>query len=140
MWIREMIWRLQVSEEGLWDVRVKRVRNRDVHSELCAQQKPYVLKKQMEGVCVCVCVCVCVVTLSCRVKLLRQQVIAAAHAADCGQLSFSHKHPQGAGSQVATRVQADHDRFLEIRRKRTEKGEKSRRGGDGRGEIDGKIY
>lgn len=75
--------------------------------------------------------CVCVLTLSGRVKLLRQQVIAAAHAADCGELRFSHKHPQGAGSQVATRVQADHDRILEFRRERerAEKGENRRRGG-----------
>ena len=79
------------------------------------KQEPYVLSLRM-----------CVVTLSGqRVKLLRQQVIAAAHAADCGQLRFGHKHPQGAGSQVATRMQADHDRVLEFREstRRTEEEE-----------------
>lgn len=70
------------------------------------------------------------------VKLLRQQVIAAAHAADCSQLRFSHKHPQGAGSQVATRVQADHDGILEFGRKYAERKRRMRRGS----EIDGEIY
>lgn len=53
------------------------------------------------------------VTLRGWVELLRQQVIAAAHAADGSQLRFGHKHPQGAGSQVSACVQPDHDRFLE---------------------------
>lgn len=94
------------------------------------------------GVCF---LCVCVLTLSGRVKLLRQQVIAAAHAADCGELRFSHKHPQGAGSQVATRVQADHDRILEfggresVRRKERTEGEEEVKGAAGV-EIDGRIY
>lgn len=58
--------------------------------------------------------CVRVVTRSSRVKLLRQQLIAAAHAADSSQLCFSHKHPERAGSQVSTRVQADHDGILVV--------------------------
>lgn len=62
---------------------------------------------------VCMCVYVCVATLSGRVKLLRQQVIAAAHAANRSQLWFGHEHPQGAGCQVSTRVQSDHDCILE---------------------------
>lgn len=89
----------------------------------------------MGEVCVHVClyVCVYVFTLSGRVKLLRQQVIAAAHTANRSQLRFGHKHPQGAGCQVSTRVQSDHDRILEFgesmqRKERTEDG-----GGEGRG-------
>lgn len=80
-------------------------------------------------------VCVCVLTPSGGVKLLRQQVIAAAHTADGRQLRFSHKHPQGAGSQVATRVQADHDGFLEFfsGEKHAEKGENRRKERTGRG-------
>lgn len=70
------------------------------------------------------------VTLSGWVKLFSQQVIAAAHAADCSQLWFCHKHPQGAGSQVATCVQSDHDRILEFGREHAEKPENSA----GRGE------
>lgn len=53
------------------------------------------------------------VTLRRRLELLREQVIAAAHAADGSQLRFGHKHPQGAGRQVSACVQPDHDRFLE---------------------------
>lgn len=53
------------------------------------------------------------VTLPGRAELLRQQVIAAAHAADCSQLRFGHEHPQSAGRQVSACVQPDHDRFLE---------------------------
>ena len=76
--------------------------------------------------------CVCGVTLSGGVKLLRQQLIAAAHAADGRQLRFSHKHPQGAGSQVSTRVQADHDGVLEFWGEKRE-GKKRERTGAGEG-------
>lgn len=75
----------------------------------------------------------CAVTLSGRVELLRQQVIAAAHAAERRQLGFSHKHPQGAGSQVATRVQPDHDGVLEFGEStRTEREKERKRSGEER--------
>lgn len=53
-----------------------------------------------------------VITLSGGIKLLREKVVAAANAADREELPFGHKHAQGAGRQVSTRVQTNHDRIL----------------------------
>jgi hypothetical protein len=50
--------------------------------------------------------------LSGGIKLLREKVVAAANAADGEELPFGHKHAQGAGRQVSTRVQTNHDRIL----------------------------
>lgn len=63
-------------------------------------------------ICSRVCGTGSVLTLSVLIKLFRKQVVAAAHTANGPQLLFGPEHPQSAGSQISTCMQANQNCIL----------------------------